>query len=169
MDLNETRKAIEVFLNSPEKHDYFSSQVVGQVEYCYEFINKQINLLIEDKDPEDTDFKQVKRALSSIKKITLYSPLSHSFISFLTNFSELVRNWNDNFKQDKEIQTELVIITRIIKQHFSILEASDILKNLCSKLKDFKEWLPPAFNISSHYIDLLKPDGIEEPSNECKE
>ena len=168
MDLNETRKAIEGFLNSTEKHDYFGNEVVGQIEHCYDFVNKQINELIEDKEPENTEFRAIKLALSSIKKVTLYSPLSPGFIAFITNFSELIRNWNDNFKRDEEIQTELITIMRIIKQHFSIMEATEILKGLCNKLKDFQNWLPPAFNISSHYIDLLKTDGIDEPS-ECKD
>ncbi len=165
MDLNETRKAIELYLNLAEKHDYMNNHIENQIKECYEFINKQIDLLTKDEEPEEVDFKVVHIALDSLKKITLYNPLTPNYIAFVTQYIELVRNWNSNFKNDDVIKENLVMMMRLIKQHFSIMEASEILKGLCMRLRDFKSWLPPAFDVSGHYIDLLNEDGVKSPSN----
>ncbi len=168
MEFNEAKKHIEIFLDDKFRYEFFGKEILSIINYTYHEILKNIKDLTEDKNVKTNDdfINKLLTSLSEVRRSVFMVPLTPAFINFVNAYTEMIYNWNDNSIKNRDISDIIFQINRIIKGHLTMNESIDILKNLTQSLRNFKNWLPPAFEISKHYIDLLNEKGY--PSNQDK-
>lgn len=122
----------------------------------FEKVKKIITVMENDGIPQNYHEKEIKQSLSYLKNICMENPIGDRTSSFIRAWCELMSNVNNNTLKNEQIQGDAMFITRIIDQHLTVVEAIDIMKQLNKKMRDLKQWNPPAFEVAKHYLNYLE-------------
>jgi len=161
MELKECLNTIDNFLKKGSlRYQLLSANTQEKFVKSVDMIKYHIDLMKKELDPGENYPKNlIPETLSVLRKYILEAPLDVEFRKFCVAYCELVFNWNQNFKKgDEKIKEKVLFIIRILDQHLTILESIDVLRQLLSQLKSFREWTPPAFELSKHYLNILEED-----------
>ncbi len=161
MDFEDAKNKVNTFFNGLTTHNYFNTKILSKVEFVYKEVLKNIEDMTNDIEmvSDDTFNKNVINAMSQIRRTIFVSKITPIFSDFVLGYIEIIHSWNNNLSKNPEI-TELVFHSkRLLEQHLTITEASEQLKMLTTMVKNLSNWMPPAFEISKHYIDLLNEEG----------
>jgi len=163
MNIDETKKNINSFLkDSIIVHSYFSNKQKNILSKSYEMIVDDINLMISEQQYKfNVDTKLILNSFDILKKTTILYPINEKYSKFVISYCQLVKNWNDNLSNNgcdkhEKIEIEVLVNIRLIDQYLTIVESCNQLKLVTRHLNDIRSWLPPSFDISKHYIDMLK-------------
>lgn len=119
-------------------------------------ILQNIEEMENDKEPSKLENEFIINTIRDLKNIVLDSPVYPEFSDFADNWCFLVFNWNNNVLKNEDLNKDCLFIQRILRQHYTIVEAIDNLKFLNKKIRSFKDWNPPAFEVAKHYINYLE-------------
>lgn len=110
---------------------------------------------IKDFDPKTTP-KIIEECLNFLHILVSEVELDESFCKFCSNYCFLSTNWNRNVFKNDIIDSKIQYILRVVTKALTVDDMLSILKHLDKKLKNQLSWRPPAFELSSHYYNLLK-------------
>lgn len=122
----------------------------------FDKIQKNIIVLENDGVPQNNYKEEIIDTLNMIQRIIAEDPISPNNSIFCKAWCELVVNVNNNSICSQKIEDKVHLINRFVDGHLTSLEAIETMKMLNKKLKDFKNWNPPAFEIAKHYINYLE-------------
>ena len=101
---------------------------------------------------EDKSF--IKDALNKILEVKVLKQLDDDINKFLNSYLELVINWS-KLNSDKEIQNKIDVLNLVFTYHYSMICTIEVLQNLLEKFEQYKDFMPPAFQISKHYLETI--------------
>jgi len=115
------------------------------------------NGVIEDFDPLNTP-RVIEECINHLMYVSLESKMTNMLAEFVNNYIFVVFNWNTNVWKNNNFNNKIQYLQRFVDGRLNLDEAVDVLNKLSLKLGRYKEWLPPAFELSRHYYNLLKED-----------
>lgn len=133
------------------------SKELTKFRRCANHIFKNIDEMNNGKEPTvGENNNDIFDTVKFIKIRFLESPVDKTFSQFSESWIYLVYNWNENTIKSPSIKEECIYTQRLIEDFVSMKEVLDNLKFMNDRLKNFKSWTPPAFEISKHFIDYLE-------------
>ena len=147
---------IKMYLNSdaslydigPRKTNFFESLKIGQEHI--ELFDKQ------DYVPDNID--KIIECIDYLNNLVIDRKLSDVSKQFIRNYVYLVHNLNENIYQNKELEKQLSFIQRVVDNELRYNETIQLLQMCNRKLFKMKDQLPPGFELSKHYFDLIKEE-----------
>ena len=155
MNIEENFKIIENLFGGGLKTKVSFGKKINLFREVYNNIRKNIQELDDEKKPTEFDHDQILETIRFLRQKAMYEPLDSYFTDFCRAWLFLVFNWNNNTCQSPTIKQESETVQRLLDNFISMSEVMILLKNLNNRLQHFKNWSPPAFEISKHFIDYL--------------
>lgn len=162
MDVKQVFVKMRNYVNSD-----FSVYLITQI-YKKKF-NESLNMMechinileteskIEVFDPSITP-KVIEECINYLMNISTTTKLDSMFRQFVRDYVFVVYNWNSNVWKNNNFNSKVQYLQRFIENRLSLDETLNVLNVLSVDLGRYKEWLPPAFELSQHYYNLLKEE-----------
>ena len=167
MGVETTISIIEDYLNCETKYfSFLPPERIHMIKEATELMKKNIDTLSKDEEVEEINIELVKKCMQILLHSVLNNPISEHTRTFVKEYSILSYNWNNNLSKDEMIYSLSEALGRMIDNHFTILEATESLKQIVSYFSDLKQWLPPAFDISKHYFNASQEEKLKEINDE---
>lgn len=154
MEFKEVMKTIDEYLSSNE----LPYQIIGNkhmFEETYKIILEHINNLENNEEVKEYSNKKIFDSINITLEIVIDYPLNNQLSNFLLAWSELLFNWNENVEKNNELHEKCKTLNRFLQQHFTIVEAIQVLRRLNQKNEQLRSWMPPSFELSQHYLKKL--------------
>lgn len=158
MDQQQCLGTIRDFLSNGLKTKITFKDQGDHFRYSFGIMQKHIDELNAEKRPSEHDPRRVHRTVEFLKETILYEPLDRGFQNFAWAWIFLVQNWNNNVGKSESMRRDCDYCIRLLDDFVSIKEATETMKVLNKKLRDFKSWNPPAFEVSKHFINYLEEE-----------
>jgi hypothetical protein len=127
-----------------------------KISESLKLINSHIEILNQEKQVETFDSNNIIECLSYLNLIVSEKEIDEPLKKFCSDYCFLTSNWNQNVLKSTVINQKIQFILRVINNTLTIDDSLSILKHLTTKLEKELKWRPPAFELSSHYFNLLK-------------
>ncbi len=133
-------------------------QRVDTVKGVFELVYRQMNELAEDKKIEVTgeEKSRVKGIVDLFLNIAINQPIAPIFRDLSRFYLLLVFNWNKELGKRADIESQIATIQKIVTAQMTMLDTIDLLKYLLKRGRDTRNWNPPAFELSRHYLETLE-------------
>lgn len=152
--MENTIKALDELIESESvKHTFGPSYAM--FSETYKFIKLNIEEVSSNKELTPHDHNDIYETVRSLKYNVLYEHNNYDTLKFIELWSLVVFNWNENICKSPAISDSCKEITLILNGYLTIREATDLLKIMIERMREFQGWQPPAFEISKHFIDYL--------------
>lgn len=147
---------IRKFLNGGLDTKVYLGKSIDEFKQSFNYMQSNIKEL-ENENEELTkgDNNQILKTVKVIKERYLNNPVDNKFSCFADAWIYLVFNWNNNTIKSPTIKEECDYVHRLIEDFLTMKEVLDNLKYVNDRLKNFKSWNPPAFEVSKHFIEYL--------------
>lgn len=128
------------------------------IEQAFQVMKRHMNKLGKDKevDAKPKEVAVVKKAVYIIFRIAVYEPIDSYLRDLAVLYMQLVFNWNNALLQDAELVTRIRATSNIVESQLTMLDTINLLKKLLKQGHDMKNWSPPAFELSRHYLETLE-------------
>lgn len=156
MNLKKIKKELIDFLES--NSNPLATGETNEITHCINIIVKDIELLQKEDDVDlsrITESDTIQKCILDLGEVVLDSPINDNFCSFISSFSELVFNWNNNTRRDTTIKIVSLYINRLAESYTILKNSSVIIKNTVDTIRTLKNWMPPAFDVSEKYFDEM--------------
>jgi len=154
-------KNIEGFIFHDVKCNVFFGREKGTFRMIYHGIRANIEEIDQEKELTDVEVDKVFRTVKFLREKVMYDPLDDQTRCFIGNWVYLIFNWNSNTGKSDKLKSECQLVERLVNGFITMHETMEIIKQVNRKLKDFKNWNPPAFEVSKSFINYF-----DETSNE---
>jgi hypothetical protein len=141
------------FIESQEFEFFEDSKT--DIKLCYDLTTADIKLMINDAEIKSFDITIPKKCLYILAKNILDYGLTEKIAQFIANMLELISNWNNNLAHDLDISMLCRLMFFLLEVNKGLSKAIDILRIAADRNRMLREWLPPAFEISKDYLDVL--------------
>jgi len=111
--------------------------------------DQQVNVTANER-------QRIYAALNTVKSYCLDKPITVYAIDFIKEFTLLMYNWNVNVNKNRTVEKDIRLIRNIIEMKTTIDESIQLLKRLIEKAKRTANYMPPAFEMSKHYLQILQ-------------
>jgi len=138
------------------------------VENGYRLMKEQMADIVRDVpvSVQPHEAQSVGRLFDILVEFALYRELTPIFRDFAYVQCTLGKNWNDNTVKDKNLQNNITVIAKIVRDMRTHDETMDLLRKLIDKGRDIYLYEPPAFKLSEHYFKTLTGIPVEEETEE---
>lgn len=162
MNMNEIFNEMEWYLNSEFSTYLISVTYKDKFRKSFKMLWEHITTLerdeiVEDFDPENTP-RVIEECINYLMLILSESNADDMLKQFVNNYIFISYNWNNNLWKNDTFNYKLNYLKRFIENSLTVSEMISVLNKISCKLSNFKSWLPPAFELSAHYYNLLKED-----------
>jgi|WetSurSiteA1Bulk_404760.scaffolds.fasta_scaffold00566_11 hypothetical protein len=144
---------IEQFMNSNE-FDYFSD-LKDDLLLGYNFMKNHIQLMINNEEIKNIDITLPKKCLYILGNTVLDQGFNENISLFISNMIELISNWNNNLTKNTDISLLCRLIFLLLEINKSLEKTITTLRVACERSRMLKEWMPPAFEMSKEYLNVL--------------
>lgn len=130
---------------------------LDKVKGVFELLQRQMNELAEDKAVEASgeEKSRVKEVADLFLSIAVNEPITPIFRDLSKFYLLLMFNWNKELGKRPDIEKQISTSQKIVMAEMTMLDTIDLLKYLLKRGRDMKNWTPPAFELSRHYLETL--------------
>ena len=161
MNLTTMKKHIQEFIDEPL---ILNESEVKKFNSAYKIITDDIQGMIDGKEIEQ-NVKRVAEVMDIVLMISskvLDAPLTDKFCLFVSSFSEMIFNWNNNIYQDELLRQIPLYMSRIVETRHAMIKTTKVMKDIDERIRILSSWHPPAYEIAIDYFEkLLKENGKE--------
>jgi|WetSurSiteA1Bulk_404760.scaffolds.fasta_scaffold00566_7 hypothetical protein len=157
MNYVEVLNELRGYINSLESSIYLFN-MKDRFKLSLNLIEKHIKNEESSEKIDEFDSKVVERTIDFLLKKVIEVPKKDSFYCFVDKYILLVFNWNIGVLKSEELTTKMKQIMRFIKDNIQVYEKVQILDILINNLNNYNKWIPPSFELSEHYFNLLKEE-----------
>jgi hypothetical protein len=126
------------------------------------------NLGTEDEvERTEEDLHIMRRAMTIGKRLILEVPITERIREIVKDVCLLAHNWNVNVGNDAELHKDIKFINVAIDQHFTIVQAIEVLKRVLDRAETVYVDNENINSISTHYLQVL--DKINKKDKTCEE
>ena len=152
-------KGLRDFTASEHFAVHFSKQDLPKLAKALDAIIANIEDLASDRPVTKMADTEDIWTVIKLLDIKLYEePITPDLEKFIESWSNLIASWNNNTIKDPEIHAYAMKLGRMLDMHFTMLELMTMVKVQTHKLKLFHSRMPPGFELTKSYLDLLKEE-----------
>jgi len=131
---------------------------LDKVKGVFELLQRQMNELAEDKTVEVSgeEKSRVKEVVNLFLSIAVNEPIVPIFRDLSKFYLLLMFNWNKELGKRPDIENQISTAQKIVEAQLTLLDTIGLLKMLLRRGRDMRNWNPPAFELSRHYLESLK-------------
>lgn len=157
MSFEETKAVLERELRSERLKVYFGKRVLDDIHRLVSLMLRDVTNLMADKQVsvDDKTIEDLNRVLDAMIDVVSIIPLDERVTDFCQNFARLAYNWNQNLRRDRSIERKTRVLDRLLRQHLTIVEATNVLRRLTRRLERFLDYSPPAFRLARHFLESV--------------
>ncbi|MCJ7450677.1 MAG: hypothetical protein MUP58_02970 [Candidatus Nanohaloarchaeota archaeon QJJ-9] len=153
------REKLRELLNSKkDRKKVFEKKEIKDIENSIDSIFKDLDQLKDGKEVE-VEGENIGKAKKSLMHI-LNGLTTRRITGWLEEtskiYTEIVGNWNQQLKQDKDIETLSRAINRILEGEKTMDDTISMLKTLKQHMDKYRRNEPPAFKLSRHYLEKIR-------------
>jgi len=118
-------------------------------------MNFHIYKMVIEEDIVDDYENKIKDVTFIIVDKVLNANLNYEMVAFCSIFSEIVYNWNENYKKDILLSKLCLLLNKFLSlynSHVNLLKKSKTMFSLFSELNS---WTPPSFELNSELLQKL--------------
>jgi hypothetical protein len=143
-------------------NEFINAAQADAVRKAIDLMTSQIKCAIDDGKPEITgaDMTAVKESLSILNNTFLTQLVSEDFNTFIKQYVGLVFNWN-SLAQNQDIGQYLQGLNNLVVYQNTVVETMQVLKVLIREVKGMKDFMPPAFKVSKHYLQAIQDELVK--------
>lgn len=152
------------FINNKEMH----SKIKKAVDELEPKVNEAITF------NNEKEISIAHQTVTDIKEILDYfnykivlTKIDDNFKNFIEHCLLLFSNWN-KIVQEEEISTKIAISKELLNFQQSMVNTVYVLQELLNEYEKIKQFSPPSFEISEHYLQELEKK-IDDKEREKKE
>lgn len=140
------------------------------IENGYRLMKEQMGNIIKDRpvSVQPHEAQSIGRLFDILVEFVLYRELTPIFRDFAYVLCTLGRNWNDNTIKDRNLNNNITVVAKVVRDIRTVDETMDLLKKLIEKGREVYRYEPPAFKLSEHYFKTLT-SGVEEEETQKDE
>lgn len=159
LNFDEVKQSLQEYLQGDEIRGWLREPMIGRLQAIVQFATNQIERwLVEDlpywKCPEDKK-QLIYEVLDALLKAVIRERLSGRARLFISGFLQLVFNLNKRMRSQR-IAIRIDDIQRILAYREGVIEAIEALRQLLKQVERLKDFTPPAFQLSRHYLESLE-------------
>lgn len=135
-----------------------------KVKSVFELLERQMNDLAEDVMVEASgeEKSRVKEVVDLFLSIAVNEPIVSIFRDLSKFYLLLMFNWNKELGKRPDIEKQISTAQKIVAAQVTMLDTIDLLKYLLKQGHNMRNWNPPAFELSRHYLESLSKEKKEE-------
>lgn len=160
MDIDKLFKDIHQYVDSLDSVYRLGPSNKTKVKQSLSLMRCHIDTLTKDEEIKEFDPKTtpkiIEECLNFLNLLVSEAVLDEAFCKFCSNYCFLTANWNRNVFKNDIIDSKIQYILRVVTKDLTVDDMLSIFKHLSKKLEKQLTWRPPAFELSSHYYNLLK-------------
>lgn len=138
------------------------------IENGYRLMKEQVENITKDRpvSVQPHEAQSIGRLFDILVEFVLYRELTPVFRDLAYTLCTLGRNWNDNTIQDKNLNNNITVVAKIVRDIRTVDETMDLLKKLIEKGREVYGYEPPSFTLSEHYFKTLMGQTVKEETEE---
>lgn len=150
----------KIFQYKNDLRDKFSEKQIDEIERTYKLIKSQMDDLACDRSVSVSGKEKslVRSAVLSIKSAVISKEINDILRDLVESLGNLILNWNRELGGRKEIDLDMRASQKIVRGTMGINEAIPIMKELLEKADNRTKYEPPAFELSRHYLRMLREE-----------
>ncbi len=134
--------------------------IVNKNDYFPTYLNITIKENLEKiKEEEEISWEQIKDVLNQILIVITNIPITETLRDFVVNFVATLDTYNEKYNKDEELKVHInqkvLIIVRVIRMHYSVVEAIDVIKVLINKVETLSHTSFNPTDVSKMYLKSL--------------
>ena len=106
--------------------------------------------------------EQIQGIIAILTSIAMEKELTPPVKDYVGAATMLISLWNFYLKKDEQLETGLRFINRILRAQMTLVDTINVTRALLRKLDQIVKYVPPAFDISRHYLKALDEKLTEE-------
>lgn len=126
-----------------------------------ELMKNEDNLKIEIVDIDKKIF-----CADYLTSIFVEQPIDDELTNFIKAYCSFLINWNENLAKNETLSVRSVSLVRYCDGLFTFRETVSMMREILSKFKEVKDWMPPVFQASAKYLEALD-NQIEQENKGC--
>lgn len=111
----------------------------------------------DDVNIEEENVSKIIETLNFLMRRILISPVKNSVREFINSYCNLAMNWNKLSCNDVINETIDAVLIHM-EYHLTVVETTKHLKYLLDEMKKYREFAPPAFELSRHFMNSIEED-----------
>jgi len=137
---------------------------IDKVKGVFELLQRQMNELTEDKAVEASgeEKSRVREVADLFLSIAVNEPIVPIFRDLSRLYLLLMFNWNKELGKRGDIGKQISTAEKIVTAQMTMFDTIDLLKYLLKQGRNMRNWSPPAFELSRHYLESLDNEGKGE-------
>jgi hypothetical protein len=116
----------------------------------------------------ENDNRMVENVFSLMIHLIMEKPLTPIMKDFVNEFIILAASWNENVGRNQKIRSAILDLRRFVDYHLTVIDATQSLKVLTEKVRQMQNFMPPAFELSRHYLEALELLNKENEGKACE-
>ena len=133
---------------------------IDVIREVFELMQRQMNELAEDKviEASGKEKSKVKDVVALFLSVAVNEPIVPIFRDLSEPYLLLVLNWNKELGKRPDIEATIDTTRKIVLAQMTMLDTIGLLKTLLKRGREIKNWSPPAFELSRHYLETLNEE-----------
>lgn len=148
-------KKIKSILTHQQIYTLFNKENLIRTKETVSLIERQIK---NNKKPTEKEVNEVIKTINFLINTAIQKSITPIFRDLINEFIVLIALWNDEIAQSEEIKKRIHSLRNFIDYHLSVIEIIQELKPLLEKIKEMKDFNPPVFDLSKHYLNYLQKE-----------
>jgi len=117
-----------------------------------------INALEKDEDIGDFSYTPVEECINYLTAMTIEAKFTESLSAFIRAFIHIAHNVNQNLEKYDAVTKKIEYLQRYSENCLKYGEVLNSFNKICNRISTWKEWTPPSFRLSQHYMELFKEE-----------
>jgi hypothetical protein len=120
-------------------------------------MEEHVELLNDDKEIENINQELIIDCINFMAALSIERDVSE-IKEFFSQYIYLLFNWNENVLKDEKVKGNIRFLDRFINNTLTLSDTMEMYKKLINRLNTHKDILPPSFELSEHYFNLVRED-----------
>ena len=129
-----------------------------------DLLNKGLNVIKEDllsvavneKKPGFINVDLIVRCIEIFTEVLVTQPTTEFFKELADKYTEVINNWNLQVAKNDRVTRKLGFLGRLLRNRKTMDDTTEILRILNYKLQNERNYRPPAYELSRHYLKELQ-------------
>jgi hypothetical protein len=155
MNHHQVATELRLYINSMES-SMFLFRMKDKFSISINLVEEQITSTIAGKKLEKFDEAIVQECVEYLTRKMIESPKREKSYYFVNQFVLFILEWNNNLLKSSELTNKLMRLLRFVGDSMRLYERLQVLDKLVDNLNFTNTWVPPSFELSEHYFNLIK-------------
>jgi hypothetical protein len=137
------------FINRENKNKFVDS---------LKMMDQYIKILEDNKNVQYGNLSIIEECINILTSILYQNRYDEQLKKFVSSYIFICYNINNNIFKNPAVSKKIEHLQRYIDNCLTFSEIIQSFHDATKRLNRWKEWVPPSFNLSEHYYNVLKEE-----------